>query len=204
MIMNDAVSGLEHEFFPAPDGDPRWDARSRPAPPRAGRRAASSREPVVPSDDEVIARIRDHHRGRRLPPPATPETVASAEALVRYPMPPLLRRIYLEVADGRFDDRAGVLPLSDAVIRSNGTVNRRHLLDDIPEVCLRGPAGVVPLRFWGRSAWTHVDWRTPEGRLWGEDEGRVHPEKFTLAEQLVRWTEPSPPPPTGRGPTPGP
>lgn len=104
-------------------------------------------------------------------------------------MPPLLKRLHLEVADGRFDDRASALPLSDAVIRSSGTANRRHLLDEVPEVCLRGPAGVVPLRFWGCSVWTHVDWRTPEGRLWGEDEGYVYPEKFTLAERLVRWMD---------------
>jgi hypothetical protein len=51
------------------------------------------------------------------------------------------------------------------------------------------PATVVPLRFWGCSVWTHVDWSTPEGRIWGEDEGFIFPENFTLAERLTRWMD---------------
>ncbi|WP_157964037.1 hypothetical protein [Actinocorallia populi] len=117
------------------------------------------------------------------------EAVASAEVLVGYPMPMLLKRIYLEVADGRFDDRASALSLRGAVIRSHGAADWKDLPDEVPDACVQGPAGVVPLRFWGCSVWTHVDWRTPEGRLWGEDEGYVYPEKFTLAERLVRWMD---------------
>jgi hypothetical protein len=54
------------------------------------------------TDDEIIQRIRDQDTAGELPPPAPPEAVAELEAAVGYPMPPLLKRIYLEVADGGF------------------------------------------------------------------------------------------------------
>lgn len=100
-------------------------------------------------------------------------------------MPSLLKRIYLEISDGEFDDRASALPLRVAVGMVTGTVNSGN----DPEVRDQGPAGVVPLRFWGCHVWTHVDWRTPEGRLWAEDDDYVYPETLTLAERLIRWVD---------------
>ncbi|MGJ5748784.1 hypothetical protein FB563_6341 [Streptomyces puniciscabiei] len=54
------------------------------------------------TDDEIIHRIREQDAAGELPPPAPPEAVAELEAVVGHPMPPLLKRIYLEVADGGF------------------------------------------------------------------------------------------------------
>ncbi|MEU9339463.1 hypothetical protein AB0D49_41045 [Streptomyces sp. NPDC048290] len=54
------------------------------------------------TDDEIIYRLREQDAAGELPPPASPEAVAELEAVVGHPMPPLLRRIYLEVADGGF------------------------------------------------------------------------------------------------------
>jgi hypothetical protein len=34
--------------------------------------------------------------------PATAETIGEAEGIIGFPLPPLLRRLYLEVADGGF------------------------------------------------------------------------------------------------------
>ena len=47
-----------------------------------------------------------------LPPPATPEAVADFEARVGFPLPPFLRRAYLEIADGGFGPGSGLLGLS--------------------------------------------------------------------------------------------
>ena len=44
--------------------------------------------------------------------PATAEAVREAEGLVGLPLPPLLRRLYLEVADGGFGPYYGLLGLA--------------------------------------------------------------------------------------------
>lgn len=54
------------------------------------------------TDDELVEAVRARVADRDLPAPATPEDVAAVERAVGRPMPQLLRRLYLEVADGGF------------------------------------------------------------------------------------------------------
>jgi hypothetical protein len=158
------------------------------------------------NDEEIIAKIRKYH-GEELPPPAPASAVAELEAAVGHPMPPLLKRIYLEVADGRFDDRRSVLPLTSRTGRRSGegTVLGAYrswmagrYYDPDRSIHLDGgsdpfgvdpdhPPFVVPLRYWGCLTYSFVDWRTPEGRTWGCDSGILFYEKFTVAQRLTRW-----------------
>jgi hypothetical protein len=50
---------------------------------------------------------------RRLPRPASPDLVAGAEQTLGFSLPPLLRRIYLEVADGGFGPGYGLFGIAD-------------------------------------------------------------------------------------------
>ncbi|MEV6371357.1 hypothetical protein AB0L86_31195 [Micromonospora musae] len=52
------------------------------------------------TEEEIIAAVRN--RAVDLPPPASPEAVSDAEKVIGYPLPRLLRRLYLEVANGGF------------------------------------------------------------------------------------------------------
>jgi hypothetical protein len=54
------------------------------------------------TDDELIEAVRAAVADRGLPPPASPTDVVRAEDAIGYPMPQLLRRLYLEVANGGF------------------------------------------------------------------------------------------------------
>jgi len=56
------------------------------------------------TDDEIIsaARVQQRLTGRIRPEPASLEQVEEAELKIGYPLPPLLRRLYLEVANGGF------------------------------------------------------------------------------------------------------
>ncbi|MFF7209113.1 hypothetical protein ACFZAU_01090 [Streptomyces sp. NPDC008238] len=65
------------------------------------------------TDDEIIHRIREQDAAGELPTPGPPEAVAELETAVGHPMPPLLKRIYLEVADGGFGRWGEALSLTD-------------------------------------------------------------------------------------------
>lgn len=55
------------------------------------------------TDDELVLAVRSHVADRGLPRPASAEDVTAFERVVGNPMPDLLKRMYLEVANGGFD-----------------------------------------------------------------------------------------------------
>jgi len=143
------------------------------------------------TDDEIIMRIQEHHAGE-LPPPAPPEAMAELEAAVGHRMPPLLKRIYLEVANGGFGRWGGALSLTEFT-------DEPPALEAYSE-WVKGygvdyPTSVVPLLTWGCAIWSLVDFSTPEGRMWGWDPNvrclrhALFPEDFTLAERLTGWLD---------------
>ncbi|MFF8931589.1 SMI1/KNR4 family protein [Streptomyces longwoodensis] len=148
------------------------------------------------TDDEIIHRIREQDAAGELPPPAPPEAVAELEALVGHPMPPLLKRIYLEVADGGFGRWGEALSLTDTTYSFSDS---RRLLEEY--LGWRGapnyPPSVVPLLTWGCAIWSLVDYSSPEGRMWGWDPNvrcpehghALFPEDLTLAERLCGWLD---------------
>ncbi|MFG2778851.1 hypothetical protein ACGFY7_13530 [Streptomyces prunicolor] len=113
------------------------------------------------TEDEIIHAIRERYPAGERPPTAPPEAVAELEAAVGFPMPPLLKRIYLEVADGGFGRSGEALSLADTQSRY------RYSDADLLVAEYRGrrrstpgyPPSVVPL----------------------------FPEDFTLAERLQGW-----------------
>jgi hypothetical protein len=52
--------------------------------------------------EQLIARLRERHAGKQLPPPASPELMAKAEDLIGFQLPPLLKALYGELANGGF------------------------------------------------------------------------------------------------------
>ncbi len=58
-------------------------------------------------------------RFQKLKPPATPAEVAAAEVRLGYTLPPLLRRLYIEVGDGGFGPGYGVLGVGAGGLRDS-------------------------------------------------------------------------------------
>ncbi|GAA1389484.1 SMI1/KNR4 family protein [Kitasatospora putterlickiae] len=144
------------------------------------------------TDDEIIDRIREQARSGGLPLPAPLEAVAELEAAVGHRMPPLLRRIHLEVADGGFGRWDGALSLTEyqdepPVLEAYLAWREGYGTDY--------PTPVVPLLTWGCAIWSLVDFGTPEGRMWGWDphgscpRHALFPEPFTLSERLTGWLD---------------
>jgi hypothetical protein len=166
--------------------------KSRPLPPVRGEVSVQADTTGKVTDDEILQRIRQATAAEELPPPAPPEAVAELEAAVGLPMPPLLKRAYLEVADGGFGRWGEALSLTDTTYRFS---NSGPLLEEYVgwRALPHHPAHVVPLLAWGCGIWSFVDYRTPQGRLWAFDPhtpGTQHtlfPEDLILAHRLVGW-----------------
>ncbi|MBW1596658.1 hypothetical protein [Streptomyces sp. JJ38] len=66
------------------------------------------------SEDEIVERVKAFAQAHCLPPPAPAKACEELEAAVGYPMPALLRRLYVEVANGGFGPDGEILSLTDA------------------------------------------------------------------------------------------
>ncbi|MET7737151.1 SMI1/KNR4 family protein [Streptomyces sp. NPDC005402] len=136
------------------------------------------------TDDEVVEALRVVARAGTLPPPATPEAVAAAEEAIGFPLPPLLRRLYVEVANGGFGPNKGILGVSGGAAQGN-FADIAELYQDGPDPSGRIPAGLVLIYDWGCTIWSLVDFRDPEGVMWVNHEGECWPQGVNLAEWLT-------------------
>lgn len=136
--------------------------------------------------DELIASLLadlDHldHGGAGLLP-ASEAAVAEAENVMGLAVPPVLRRVYLEVADGGFgpgygaQSMPGGRPYGDwlNVVEAWQSLNSSS--------AIRFPRWLMPLTDWGCAIWSLVDCRDDFGYVWGFDPNGG-------LEQALYWTE---------------
>ncbi len=140
-----------------------------------------------------------------LPEPATAAALGAAEAQLGVVLPPLLRRLYLEVANGGFGPGSGIIG-----VRGGWTTDHGRSIEDLYEEMADSttedprwvwPAGLVPLIDYG-GTFACVDATTADGRIvdWDPDEldGRgpdggwsrsFHEVAPSLAAWLERWLD---------------
>jgi hypothetical protein len=133
----------------------------------------------------------------KLPPlaAATPEAVAEAERALGYPLPRLLRRLYLEIGNGGFGPGYGILGLRGGLTDDLGDTaleayRRFHSLRREASV----PHSLLPICNWGCAIYSLVDCGTADGHMWACDpnpgvDDDVFREPVTLAEWLRRWVD---------------
>ncbi|MGW5431980.1 hypothetical protein ACWET9_33030 [Streptomyces sp. NPDC004059] len=136
------------------------------------------------TDDEVVETVRAVARTRTLPPPAGPDAVADAEQVIGFRTPPLLRRLYSEVANGGFGPNDGILGVSGGHAQGN-FYDIAELYQDGPDPSGRIPAGLVLIYDWGCTIWSLVDFRDPAGHMWCNHQGELWAQGITLAEWLI-------------------
>ncbi|WP_052744837.1 hypothetical protein [Micromonospora sp. HK10] len=148
-------------------GDVRW-LEERGSPTHRAAEAAGAVDPLPPLE------------------PASVDAVAEAERLLGHPLPPLLRRLYLEVANGGFGP--GILGVAGGHPDDRG----RTAVDRLDA---REPAGLFPVAYWGCGIYSYVDCSEPSAMMWGFDpnSGRAErsffPEGISLTEWLSRWLD---------------
>ena len=140
----------------------------------------------------------------RLPRPAvaTVDAIEAVEEALGCPLPPLLRRVFLEVANGGFGPRSGDILGAPGY---QGPAYRRGWDDllDVHRVFRSGPGPHVPrhmlwLYDWGCGIWSLVDCSRPQGLMWVWDpNGAERPspgnslfcQGISLAEWLAAWLQ---------------
>jgi len=143
-------------------------------------------------DDEIVDEVRQ--RGAvsgQLPAPASEAEVSAAEAAIGVTLPRLLRRLYLEVANGGFGPRGGILGGGGGpwIGDWSGIVEVHATFSEHPD--FPPPAWLVWIFDWGCNTWSLIDCRTPEGRMWSWDpnvDESVNP-LFEAGLTFERWIE---------------
>ncbi|MEV2277400.1 SMI1/KNR4 family protein [Nocardiopsis sp. NPDC049922] len=134
-----------------------------------------------------------------LPPlaPVPEEAVRECEERLGCPLPPLLRRCYLELGDGGFGPGHGLLPLWDSEY-GDSVMDAVKRQAEWPGGWRPMAGSLLPLCDWGCGIESLVDCRNPSGGMWAidpnpapEDDPDVmlFPERFTFTEWMRRWVE---------------
>ncbi|MEU4536731.1 SMI1/KNR4 family protein [Streptosporangium sp. NPDC023825] len=127
-----------------------------------------------------------------LPPPATAEEVAQAERALGLRLPPVLTRLYREVANGGFGPDYQLLPLvGEGRTAVNDYREERGSLDS--DGGAYWPADVLPILDWGCGMYAAVDCRSPQGVVLLFDpngaSGDWHDSWYVDSESLTGWLE---------------
>jgi hypothetical protein len=136
------------------------------------------------TDDEIVQAVRSCAGTSSLPAPATPSAVTEAEEVIGFPLPPLLRRLYLEVANGGFGPAEGIVGVRGGAPQADWN-HLAEIYEEGPDPSGRIPAGLVPVYDWGCTIWSLVDFRDPAGPMWCTHDGECWPQGINLAQWLT-------------------
>jgi hypothetical protein len=122
---------------------------------------------------------------------ASREALDAAERIIGYPLPPLLRRLYSEVANGGFGPFGGVEGVDGGYTSGAGMLvdylawRDAEIPEDVdfPE----WTAGVVWFCDLGCAMWALLDCRSPEGTMMFSDEGTLYRLDLSLAQWFELW-----------------
>ncbi|MEU4572180.1 SMI1/KNR4 family protein [Nonomuraea sp. ATR24] len=143
------------------------------------------------TEDEIFEAVRSAP-GPDVLAVASPQAVAEAEEAIGYPLPSLLRRLYLEVGNGGFGPRGGIIGVRGYDFWKS------DIFADITESALAfrtepygRRAGMIQLLDWGCAIASLLDCRDPEGAMWGWDpnlcclDHALFPQNITFASWLT-------------------
>ena len=160
------------------------------------------------NDEEILEAIRARVADGRpadlddqpdLARPATEDELRAAELVIGYPLPPLLRRIYGEIANGGVGPSGGVEGLPGGYSSDCGEADDECGMlasyqpgglgefdpDDSPPL----PPGVLFFCDFGCATWSLLDCRHPQGQMWWWEMGDRHKLALTLPQWLAAWLD---------------
>jgi hypothetical protein len=140
------------------------------------------------TDDEIIAAVRVQQQltGRIRPEPASLEQVEEAEQKIGYPLPPLLRRLYLEVANGGFGPHWGVVGVVPNRPSGDDEVITDLWYGDEPNDPLHG---LIMIYDWGCAVCSLIDVTDPAGPMYVLDNGRFYSEDMMFRMWIMSWLD---------------
>jgi hypothetical protein len=122
------------------------------------------------TEDDLVAALRVRASTvPDLPPKASKQSVVAAEEALGFSLPPLLRRIYLEVANGGFGPDYGLIGVGGGHLDDQ----KHNVVDLFLSTCSvewrkhfpRWPDKTLRVLHWGCAMYTTIDCSTPEYRI---------------------------------------
>lgn len=168
--------------------------------------------PVCSSGDDLLALIRERAAssrmergvtGSRVFEPATAEAIEQAEKSLDFALPPLLKRVLLEIGNGGFGPGHGILGVQGGATDEHGS-SLVDLYDGLsathPEdPGWRWPERLVPICCWGDATYSCIDCSHREGPVVTFDANGYRaganlsrflvPQDLTLDAWLRAWVE---------------
>lgn len=140
------------------------------------------------TDDEIVKAVRARlsDAGPISPQPASMEQVEQAEKKIGYPLPLLLRRLYLEVANGGFGPRGRILGVVPSPQSGNSEIISDIYYGEEPNDPLHG---LVQIYDWGCAICSLVDVTDPTGPMWAIDNGLFFSENMTLRDWIISYLD---------------
>ncbi|MFD9045542.1 SMI1/KNR4 family protein [Streptomyces zaomyceticus] len=144
--------------------------------------------------EDLVARVAAKAKttSTTLPPAATAEELASAEAVLGFALPPLLASLYRDVANGGWGPDYQLLPL----VGSGRTVLSEYRSErsaSAEETTPYWPAGVLPILDWGCAMYAAVDCRTETAPVLLFEPNAIDDDGaaawFVDGESLAEWLE---------------
>lgn len=119
------------------------------------------------------------------PHPASEAAVSGAETAMGLTIPPVLRRVYLDVADGGFGPGYGAqsIPGGDGHEDWSDVVEAWQDFHTVAGILF--PRWLMPLTAWGCGIWNLVDCRDDAGYVWGMDPNSGMQDALFWTEQPV-------------------
>ncbi|MFM9578131.1 SMI1/KNR4 family protein [Streptomyces caniscabiei] len=139
-------------------------------------------------EDEVVRRVREVAESESLPDPAVAATVAEAERQIGFEIPPLLKRLYLEAANGGFGPGDGVLGVPGGEWNGDWSdiVHIHKAIQEDPDENF--PSCYIWLYEWGCGIWSLIDCRSPSGFMWAWDPNDgVDKALFAVGMDFKEW-----------------
>ena len=146
--------------------------------------------------ESFVLRIRDYvaSQPRSIPfPPVSERIIEEAEAGLKFPLPPLLKSVYLQVGNGGFGPGRGgsIIGLEGGYASDFGTLLRTYgqCMNDHALEGRLWKASLLPFCEWGCNIFSCVDCQDSHYPIFLFEEGDVFPRNYSLQDFFKLWIE---------------
>jgi|GEM_PF-4917188 len=138
-------------------------------------------------------------------PPATPEEVKQAEIEIKMQLPPFLKRLYMEVGNGRWGPGYGLYPLQKLDGKSNSIVQTyqdlramtqadiNQMFDEVEDIDkdkpFLWPKQCIQIVDWGCNMYSTIDISLPSCPIYFQDHNTYYSKWAIEADSLHEWLE---------------
>ena len=128
---------------------------------------------------------------RTLFPVAEPALIAKAEAQIGFALPPLLKRIYMQVSNGISGFAYEIMGLEGGCASDSGTLVETYFSFRSVDEYETGPwqAGLLPFCDWGCATYSCVDCFDSDYRVFTYEDCGAWLEQYSLSEFFEQWLQ---------------